>query len=78
MNRFVLKNTFIKIYIYHFLINIFIKTRSQSYTLETVSLSKTTSFSSTEGVQVRMIRSPRLHFDHLFVLYYVLFMLINL
>jgi hypothetical protein len=26
MNRFVLKNTSIKIYIYHFLINIFIKT----------------------------------------------------
>jgi hypothetical protein len=50
MNRFVLKNTFIKIYIYHFLINIFMKTRSQSYAFETVSLSKTTSFSSTEGV----------------------------
>ena len=27
MNRFVLKNTFIKIYIYHFLINIFIKNK---------------------------------------------------
>ena len=30
MNRFVLENTFIKIYLYHILINIFIKTRSQS------------------------------------------------
>ncbi len=27
MNRFVLKNTFIKVYIYHFSINIFIETR---------------------------------------------------
>jgi hypothetical protein len=44
MNRFVLKNIFIKIYIYHFSINIFIEIRSQSYALETVSLSKTTSF----------------------------------
>jgi hypothetical protein len=52
MNRFVLKNTFIKIYIYHFLINIFMKTRSQSYALETVSLSKMTSFSNTEGVLI--------------------------
>ncbi len=48
MNRFVLKNTFIKVYIYHFLINIFIETRSQNCVLETVSLSKTTSFTSTE------------------------------
>ena len=44
MYRFVLKNTFTKIYIYHFLINIFIKISSQSYVLETVSLSKTTLF----------------------------------
>ena len=44
MNRFVLKNNFTKIYIYHFLINIFIKISSQSYALETVSLSKTTLF----------------------------------
>jgi hypothetical protein len=50
MNRFVLKNTFIKIYIYHFSTNIFIKIRSQSYALETVSLSKTTLFLSAEGV----------------------------
>ena len=27
MNRFVLKKTFLKIYLYHFLINIFIKTK---------------------------------------------------
>jgi len=27
MNRFVFKNTFIKIYLYHFLINIFIKNK---------------------------------------------------
>jgi hypothetical protein len=40
MNRFVLKSTFIKIYICHFPINIFIKIRSQTYVLETVSLSK--------------------------------------
>jgi hypothetical protein len=52
MNIFVLKNTFIKVYIYHFSINIFIKTRSQSYVLETVSLSKTTFFTSTEGVYI--------------------------
>ena len=50
INRFVLKNTFIKLYIYHFLINIFIKTRSQSNTLETVLLSKTILFLSMEGV----------------------------
>ena len=42
MYRFILKNTFIKIYIYHFLINIFIKINSQNYILETVSLFKTT------------------------------------
>ena len=52
MNRFVLKNTFIKVYIYHFSINIFIEKRSQSCVLETVSLSKTTSFMSTEGVWI--------------------------
>ena len=50
MNRFVLKNTFIKVYIYHFSINIFIEIRSQSCVLETVSLYKTTSFTSREGV----------------------------
>jgi hypothetical protein len=52
MNIFVLKNNLIKVYIYHFSINIFIKTRSQSYVLETVSLSKTTFFTSTEGVYI--------------------------
>jgi hypothetical protein len=50
MNRFVLKNIFIKVYIYHFLINIFIETRSQSCVLETVALSKTTFFTSTDEV----------------------------
>ena len=50
MYRFVLKNIFTKIYIYHFLINIFIKISSQSYAMETVSLSKTTLFFSAEGV----------------------------
>jgi hypothetical protein len=50
MNRFVLKNTFIKVYIYYFLINIFIKIRSQSYALETISLSKTTFFTNLKGV----------------------------
>ena len=50
MYRFVLKNTFTKIYIYHFLINIFIKISSQSYALKTASLSKTTLFFSMEGV----------------------------
>ena len=39
MNRFVLKNTFIKVYVYHFSINIFLKIRGQSCVLETVSLS---------------------------------------
>jgi hypothetical protein len=38
-NRFVLKITFVRIYIYNFLINIFIEKRSQSCTLVTVSLS---------------------------------------
>ena len=50
MNIFVLKNTFIRVYMYHFSINIFVETRSQSCDLETVSLSKTISFTSTEGV----------------------------
>jgi hypothetical protein len=50
MNRFVLKNTFIKTYIYYFSINIFIKIKNQSYALETVSLSKTTCFTNVEGV----------------------------
>ena len=50
MYKFALKNTFIKIYIYHFLINIFIKINSQSYALETVSLSETILFFSMEGV----------------------------
>ena len=34
MYRFVLKNTFIKIYIYHFSINIFIEIRSQKLCFE--------------------------------------------
>jgi hypothetical protein len=50
MNKFVLKNTFIKVYIYHFSIKFFIETRSQSCVLKTVSLSKTTFFTSTERV----------------------------
>ena len=50
MNRFVLKSTFIKIYIYHVPINIFIQIRSRSYVLETVLLSKTILFLSMEGV----------------------------
>ena len=53
MNTFVLKNTFIKIYIYHFSINIFIKIKSQNYALETVLLFKTTSFTNLKGVQTR-------------------------
>ena len=55
MNRFVLKNTFIKEYIYHILINIFIETRNQSCVLKTVSLSKTTFFTSTDGVHISLI-----------------------
>jgi hypothetical protein len=39
MNRFVLKNTFIKVYIHHYSINIFIIKRDQSCILETVSMS---------------------------------------
>jgi hypothetical protein len=50
MNRFILKNTSINIYIKHFSINILIKIRSQSYALETVSLSKMTSLTIMEGV----------------------------
>jgi hypothetical protein len=34
-----MKNTFIKVYIFQFLINIFIRLISQSYALEIVSLS---------------------------------------
>ena len=52
MNRFVLKNIFIKIYIYHFSINIFIKTKSPSCILEIVSLNKMTSFTSMEEVHI--------------------------
>jgi hypothetical protein len=43
MNRFVLKNIYIIIYIYSFPINIFIEKRSQSRTLETVFLSQASS-----------------------------------
>ena len=50
MNKFILKNTFIKVYIYYFSINIFIETRNQSCVLEIVLLFKMTSFISTEGV----------------------------
>ena len=50
MNRFVLKYTFIKIYIYHFPINIVIKIKSQSYALKTVSLSKMTWITNMDGV----------------------------
>ncbi len=39
MNRFVLKDTFVKVYIYHFSINIFIEIRRKSCVLETVSQS---------------------------------------
>jgi hypothetical protein len=39
MNIFVFKNTFIKVYIHHYSINIFIITIGQSCILETVSLS---------------------------------------
>ena len=47
------KMFFTKIYIYHFLINIFIKISSQSYVSKTVSLSKTTLFFfSTDGLHV--------------------------
>ena len=53
MNRFVLKNSLIKkIHISLFNKKI-IKIRSQSYTLETVSLSKTILFLSMEGVYVK-------------------------
>ena len=50
MNRFVLKNTFMKIYIYRFLINIFREIKSQSCVLKTVSLSWTSIILSMEGV----------------------------
>jgi hypothetical protein len=38
-----------------------IRTTSQSYALETVSLSKTTLFFSTNGVQLKSKKSPRYH-----------------
>ena len=47
MNRFVLENNFIKdksIYIYHLLINIFIKIRGQSYALKTVGVFSSRNF----------------------------------
>jgi hypothetical protein len=52
MNSFVLKNTFIKIYIYYFLINIFIKIIRQNYALKTVLLSKRLVLGSTEALGV--------------------------
>jgi hypothetical protein len=69
MNRFVLKNTFIEVYIYHFSINIFIETRGQSCVLETVSLSKTTSFTSTEGVLERLPSHLLYKAGHMHILY---------
>jgi hypothetical protein len=60
MNRFVLKNTFYK-NIYHFSINIFIKTRSQSYTLETVLLSKMTLFVRREYKLWWLLLYPMFH-----------------
>ena len=39
MNIFVLENTFIKVYIYYFVLNIFVKIKDQSCVLQTVSLS---------------------------------------
>jgi hypothetical protein len=37
MNIFVLQNTFVKVYIFQFSMNIYIKIKSQSYVLKTVS-----------------------------------------
>ena len=53
MNRFVLKNTFIKIYIYHFSINIFIKINNQSYASKTVSLSMEGVYTATTSMYTR-------------------------
>jgi len=44
MNRFVLKNTFVKIYTYHFLIDIFYRNKESKLGFETVSLSSMTFF----------------------------------
>jgi hypothetical protein len=50
MNRFVFKNTFIKVYIHHYSINIFIiKKRSQLYFGDRVTVLNV-SFFETEGV----------------------------
>jgi hypothetical protein len=40
MSGFVLQNTFIKLYLFQFLINIFMEIRGQNYALETVSQPK--------------------------------------
>jgi hypothetical protein len=52
MNRFILKNTFIKIYIYHFLINIFIKNKKSKLCFRDRVIIKTTSFINLVAVPI--------------------------
>ena len=55
MNRFVLENNFIKdksIYIYHLLINIFIKVRGQSYASKTVGVFSSRNFLSSADPKI--------------------------
>ena len=70
MNEFVYKITFIKIYIYNFLINILIEIRSQTYVLETVLLPKTSCFMGMEGVvEWQRILKKLLHMIELIEIY---------
>jgi len=60
MNRFVLENNFIKdksIYIYHLLINIFIKIRGQSYALKTVGVFSSRNFLGSATVALSIVSS---------------------
>ena len=59
MNRFVLKNTFIKIYIYYFSINIFIKIEVKVMLWRPCHLTKTTSFANLERVVLNRVKCTR-------------------
>ena len=73
MNKFVLKNTFMKVYIYYFLINIFVEIRNQNCVLETVSLSKTTSFTSTKEVLQQLAsKRQKVHENQLLIDLFIL------
>ena len=50
MNIFIMKNTFVKIYTYHLLIDIFYRNKESKLGFKTVSLSLMTFFIGTKGV----------------------------